>query len=175
MALPKSSKPDGLTMLEGMALDMLAEGKTARQIGETLGISPGEAAKLSYNLLDREIVTDVEQRRKLQVYRLEKIIEALWQRVMKNADRDDVRNLTDVLEKLNILLGLNKEQDIKYEQRMHAYQLERYMDTIVRLLTNFMQLAPSLMTADQWQAWTAKQLEEAKVLMIEESREQPWQ
>jgi len=170
MPLPKQSG-NNLTMLEGMALDMLAEGKTARQIGETLGISPGEAAKLAYTLLDKEIITDVEQRRKLQVYRLEKIIEALWQRVMKNADRDDVRNLTDVLEKLNILMGLNKEQDIKYEQRMHAYQLERYMDVIVKLLTQFMALAPNLMTADQWQEWTAKQLEEAKVLMIEEARD----
>lgn len=171
MPLPKNGNSNNLTMLEGMALDMLAEGKTARQIGETLGISPGEAAKLAYTLLDKEIITDVEQRRKLQVYRLEKIIEALWQRVMKNADRDDVRNLTDVLEKLNILMGLNKEQDIKYEQRMHAYQLERYMDVIVKLLTQFMALAPNLMTADQWQEWTAKQLEEAKVLMIEEARD----
>lgn len=175
MALPRTAKTNNLTMLEGMALDMLAEGKTPRQIGETLGISPGEAAKLSYTLLDREIITDVEQRRKLQVYRLEKIIEALWVRVMKNADRDDVRNLTDVLEKLNILLGLNKEQDIKYEQRMHAYQLERYMDVIVKLVTTFAQLAPNIMTPDQWQAWTASQLEEAKVLMIEENRETPWQ
>lgn len=160
----------GLTLLEGMALDMLAEGKTARQIGETLGISPGEAAKMAYTLLDREIITDVEQRRKLQVYRLEKIIEALWQRVMKNADRDDVRNLTDVLEKLNILLGLNKEQDIAYEQRMHTYQLERYLDVLTRLMVKFMELNPNLMTPDQWQNWYSENLTEAKVLMIEEDR-----
>ena len=176
MALSKSNITESsLSILESMALDMLAEGKTARQIGEALGITPGEAAKLAYTLLDREIITDVEQRRKLQVYRLEKIIEALWQRVMKNADRDDVRNLTDVLEKLNILMGLNKEQDIKYEQRMHQYQLERYMDVIVRLITGFMQLNPNLKTPDEWQEWTASQLEEAKVLMIEEVKEQPWQ
>lgn len=175
MPLPKQASTTNLTMLEGMALDMLAEGKTARQISELLGISPGEAAKLAYTLLDREIITDVEQRRKLQVYRLEKIIEALWQRVMKNADRDDVRNLTDVLEKLNILMGLNKEQDIKYEQRMHQYQLERYMDVIVKLLTTFMTLAPNIKTPEEWQAWTASQLEEAKVLMIEEKKEEPWQ
>lgn len=174
MPLPK--KPEkGLTMLEGIALDMLAEGKTARQIGETLGISAGEAAKLAYNLLDREIITDVEQRRKLQVYRLEKLIEALWQRVMKNADRDDVRNLTDIIEKLNILLGLNKEQDAALEAKMHAYQFERYMQVLMMLMTRFMELAPQLMTADEWQKWMGNQLEEAETLMIEEAEEEPWQ
>ena len=72
MPLPKNTSTQrGLTLLESAALDMLAEGKTPRAIAETLGISPGEAAKLAYNLLDREIITDVEQRRKLQVYRLE--------------------------------------------------------------------------------------------------------
>ncbi len=98
MALPKTTTTNrGLTLLESAALDMLAEGKSPRAIAETLGISPGEAAKLAYNLLDREIITDIEQRRKLQVYRLEKIIEALWQRVMKNADKDDVKNLVECL------------------------------------------------------------------------------
>lgn len=168
MALPKREER-GLTLLEGMALDMLAEGKTARQIGETLGISPGEAAKMAYDLLDREIITDVEQRRKLQVYRLEKIIEALWQRVMKNADRDDVRNLTDVLEKLNLLLGLNKESDLAYEKRMHEYQLQRYLDVIFQLIGTFQTLAPTLKTQEEWQAWTADQLTEARTLMIEEA------
>jgi hypothetical protein len=170
MPLPKKTDR-GLTMLESVALDMLAEGKTARQIADTLGISAGEAAKLAYNLLDREIITDVEQRRKLQVYRLEKIIEALWQRVMKNADRDDVRNLTDVIEKLNILLGLNKEQDLQAEQRMHAYQLERYMQVLLSLMQKFMALAPTLMTAEQWQEFMAKELESAQTLMIEENTE----
>lgn len=172
MALPKTAKaPGALTMLEGMALDMLAEGKTARQIGDTLGISAGEAAKLAYNLLDKEIITDVEQRRKLQVYRLEKLIEALWQRVMKNADRDDVRNLTDILAKLNELLGLNKEADAAMEARMHAYQLETYLQVTMHMLNKFMELAPNLMTAEQWQAFAADSLEEAKVLMIEEAHD----
>lgn len=175
MAKYSQGKPNerGLSVLEGMALDMLAEGKTARQIGDALGITPGEAAKLAYNLLDREIITDVEQRRKLQVYRLEKVIEALWQRVMKNADRDDVRNLTDVLEKLNILLGLNKEQDALMEQRMHTYQLERYMMLMLKMMEQFMALAPGIKTPQEWQEWTASQLEEARVYMIEEA--EPWQ
>lgn len=174
MALPKKAER-GLTLLEQEALDLLAEGKTARQIGERLGITAGEAAKLAYNLLDREIVTDVEQRRKLQVYRLEKIIEALWTRVMKNAEKDDVRNLVDVLDKLNVLLALNKESDAAYETRMHAYQLEAYMQVIVRLITGFMAMAPNIMTQEQWQEWTANKLEEAKILMITEDGDEPWQ
>lgn len=175
MPLPTKTKSEkGLSLLESAALDMLAEGKTARQIGEVLSISPGEAAKLAYNLLDKEIITDVDQRRKLQVYRLEKIVEALYQRVMKNAEKDDVKNLVDVLDKLNVLLGLNKEADLQYETRMHAYQLEGYLQATMFLLKKFMELAPSLMTAEQWQAWTAESLEEAQALMIT-SGDEPWQ
>lgn len=165
-----SSEERALTLLEGMALDMVVEGKSPREISQVLGITPAEALKMSYDLLDREVVVDVEQKRRLQVYRLEKIVEALWQRVMKSADRDDVRNLTDVLEKLNTLLGLNKEADAAYEKRMHEYQLQKYLDTIITLITSFMALAPSLMTHEQWQAWTAEQLQSARTLMIEENK-----
>lgn len=170
MPLPKREK-NGLTLLEGQALDLLAAGKTPREIGSTLGISPGEAAKLSYNLLDKEIINDVEQRRKLQVYRLEKIISALWDRVQRTGDRDDVRNLTDVIDKLNVLLGLNKEQDAALELKMHQYQLERYMMVLMNMMEKFMSLAPQLMTAEEWQSWFANQIEEAKTLMITEGDE----
>lgn len=176
MALPKTTKTEkGLSLLEQEALDLLAEGKTVRQIGTTLGITPGEAAKLAYNLLDREIITDVEQRRKLQVYRLEKIIEALWQRVMKNAEKDDVRNLVEVLDKLNVLLALNKENDAALEARMHQHQLEGYLQATMFLLKKFMELAPNLMTPEQWTAWTAQSLDEARALMITTGEDDPWQ
>lgn len=176
MALPKTTTTNrGLTLLESAALDMLAEGKSPRAIAETLGISPGEAAKLAYNLLDREIITDIEQRRKLQVYRLEKIIEALWQRVMKNADKDDVKNLVEVLDKLNVLLALNKEQDAALETRMHTHQLEGYLQATMFMIKKFMELAPNLMTADQWTAWTADSIEEARALMITDGDDEPWQ
>ena len=172
MALPKNTTTErGLTLLESAALDMIAEGKTARAIGEALGISPGEAAKLAYNLLDREIITDIDQRRKLQVYRLEKIIEALWQRVMKHAEKDDVKNLIDVLDKLNVLLALNKEQDAEREVRMHAHQLQGYLDATMYLLKKFMELAPNLMTAEQWTAFMADSIEEARTMMITEGDE----
>lgn len=169
MPLPKKTEK-GLSLMEGMALDMLAEGKTPRAISEVLGITPGEAARMAYNLLDREIITDVEQRRKLQVYRLEKLIEALWQRVMKNAEKDDVRNLVEILDKLNVLLALNKENDQALEAKMHQYQLETYLKVVMFMLEKFMSLAPDLMTAEQWQQWTGTMLEESReILVIEES------
>jgi DNA-binding MarR family transcriptional regulator len=159
----------GLTMLEGMVLDMTAEGKTPRQIGEALGVTPSEAAKMAYDLLDREIVTDTEQRRKLQVYRLEKIVEALWQRTMQNAHRDDVKNLVDVLDKLNTLLALNKEVDAEVYTRMHQHQFQAYLNALMALIVSFKMLAPDLMTEDQWAAWAAGQLEESKNLLAIES------
>lgn len=149
----------GLSLMEGAVLDMVAEGKSARQISEVMGISAVEAHKMAYDLLDREINTDVEQRRKLNVYRLEKIIEALWQRVMANANKDDVKNLVEVLDKLNVLMGLNKEQDAEMMTRMHAHQFAVYMASITALLAAFKMLAPKLMTEEEWANWGATQLE----------------
>lgn len=160
----------GLSMLQGLVLDMVAEGKSPRQIAEATGLKPEEAAKMAYDLLDKEIVTDADQRRKLQVYRLEKIVEALWARTMQNADRDDVRNLVEVLDKLNTLLALNKEYDAEIEARMHQHQLAVYLNTINTLVEAFKLLAPNIMSPAEWQDWTAGQLESSKnILIIEEN------
>lgn len=160
----------GLTMIQGMVLDMTAEGKSPRQIAEALGIQPAEAAKMAYDLLDKEIVVDTEQRRKLQVYRLEKIVEALWARTMANAEHKDVANLIEVLDKLNTLLALNKEQDAEMATRMHQHQFAVYISALQALVTAFKAIAPKdLMTEDQWAAWTADALTEARnMLALEE-------
>lgn len=160
----------GLTMLQGMVLDLTAEGKSPRQIADLVGIQPHEAARMAYDLLDREIVTDTEQRRKLQVYRLEKIVEALWTRVMNNADKDDVKNLIEVLDKLSTLLALNKEKDEELYRKMHQHQLGVYLQALSALIMGFKALAPQLMTEEEWSAWAAGRLEEAStLLMIEET------
>lgn len=156
---------NGLSMLDGIILDMVAEGKSPRQIAEATGVSPAEAAKKAYDLLDSEIITDVEQRRKLQVYRLEKMVSALWERTMKNGDKDDVKNIREILSDLNVLLGLNKEQDAEMVMKMQGHQFESYMYALVGLVTAFRALAPDLMTPDQWEAWSAAQLKDAKERM----------
>lgn len=147
-----------LTLMDGMILDYVAEGKSPRQIADILGISAAEVSKRAYELLDKEIVTDIEQRRKLQVYRLEKIIEALWQRVMRNAERDDVKNLVDTLDKLNTLLALNKEQDAEMQTRMFEYQAVAYQESLMGLIMAFRMIAPDAMTEDEWSDWAAEQL-----------------
>lgn len=154
-----SGNGGGLSVIQGAVLEMLAEGKTPRQISEVMGIPPAEAAKMAYDLLDREINTDIEQRRKLNVYRLERIVEALWQRVMTNANKDDVKNLVEVLDKLNVLLGLNKEQDAEMMTRMHSHQFAAYMAALTSLLAAFKMLAPkALTTEEEWASWGAVQL-----------------
>lgn len=151
-----------LSLMEGMVLDMTAEGKTPRQIAEVLGITPTEAAKMAYDLLDREIVTDVEQRRKLNVYRLEKLIDALWERTMRNANEKDVKNIIDIIDKMNVLMGLNKEQDLEMRQMMHAHQLAAYLAALKGLIVAFKQIAPHVMTEEEWAVWSVEQLEQAK-------------
>lgn len=157
----------GLSLLQGVVLDMVAEGKSPRAIAEATGLTPGEAAKMAYDLLDSEIVTDTEQRRKLQVYRLEKLVEALWARTMSNANKDDVKNLIEILDKLNVLLALNKEQDATATARMQQHQLHSYMLALKGLITAFMALAPQLMTPEEWAEWSATQVEIAQKTMLE--------
>lgn len=164
-----SKKNGGLNMVQGMVLDMTAEGKSPRQIAEVLGIEPTEVAKMAYDLLDREIVTDADQRRKLQVYRLEKIVEALWARTMQAANRDDVKNLVEVLDKLNTLLALNKEHDAELDARMHQHQFAVYMSALQGLIQAFKAIAPELMTEEQWADWTAQRLADSKTIMMIEA------
>lgn len=153
----------GLSVLEGKVLDMVAGGKTPRQIAEVVGISPAEASRLAYDLLDSEIITDSEQRRNLQVYRLERLVDALWERVQKHADRDDVKNLLDIMKELNALLGLYKEANEELYDKMHAHQFAMYSQTLMFLLKAFKMLAPATFeTDDQWTAWMAEALTSAE-------------
>lgn len=151
-----------LSMLDGQVLDLVAAGKSPRQIAEELGIKPHEASKKAYDLLDKEIVTDIEQQRKLQVYRLQKLIEALWDRTIENGNVDDVRNVREIMADMNVLLALNKELDEKTLTRMHAHQLAGYMIAIQALVAAFRTIAPNAMPAEEWAAWTATQLETAQ-------------
>lgn len=152
-----------LTLLEGTVLDMIAAGKTPRQIAAVLGVTPAEASKLAYDLLDKEIIVDADQRRRLQVYRLEKIVDALWERTMRHAESDDVKNLVMVLQQLNELLALNKEADAELMQKMYEHQLAVYLQTLNMLVAAFKAVAPNAFeTEDEWATFTMTQLEAAQ-------------
>lgn len=154
-----------LSILQGQALDLIAAGKSPRQIATELGIKPTEAAKMAYDLLDGEIVTDVDKQRKLQVYRLQKLIEAIWERTIENGGVDDVRNVREIMADMNVLLALNKEIDEKSAARMHGYQLAGYMTALQGLVAAFKAIAPTAMKEDEWPVWIAEQLEVAQEAM----------
>jgi len=155
-----------LSVLQGMILDMVAEGKTPRQIESVLGVPAAEVHRMANELLDSELNLDTESKRKLQVYRLEKIIEALWERVQKHVDRDDVRNLIEVMDRVNDLLALHKERDAQELLRVTQYQSALYIASLKSLVQDFKVLidsgAASGMTDDQWDDWMAKRLEIAR-------------
>ena len=154
-----------LSILQGQALDLIAAGKSPRQIATELGIQPHEASKMAYDLLDGEIVTDVEQQRKLQVYRLQKLIEAIWERTIENGGVDDVRNVREIMADMNVLQAHNKEIDEKRTARMQGYQLAGYMMALQGLVAAFKAIAPTAMKEDEWPVWIAEQLEVAQEAM----------
>lgn len=157
-----------MSMLEGEVLDRVAKGMSPRAIADELGIKAHEAAKMAYDLLDKEIVTDIDQQRKLQVYRLQKLIEALWDRTLESGNVDDVRNVREIMADMNVLLALNKEIDEKAAARMHGYQLAGYMVALQGLVAAFKAIAPEAMREDEWPAWMATQLEKAQNQMQHE-------
>jgi hypothetical protein len=163
--MSKIEKP-AFSLMDGMILDMVAGGKTPRDIAAKLGITAQEATKKAYELLDSEIVTDPDQRRKLNVYRLERLVDALWKRTTEAAEKDDIKNLREILNDLSVLQGLNKEQDEAMLMAIQTHQFNAYMGALIGLVNSFRMLAPDLMTPDQWQAWGAEQLESAKQKMI---------
>lgn len=161
-----------MTMLEGEVLDRIAKGMSPRAIADELGIKPHEAAKMAYDLLDKEIVTDIDQQRKLQVYRLQKLIEALWDRTIESGNVDDVRNVREIMADMNVLLALNKEIDEKTITKMHNYQLAGYMVAIQALVSAFKAIAPNAMPEAEWPVWTAEVLESAQKSLEQEAIEE---
>lgn len=152
-----------LTLLEGLILDEIAAGRTPREIAAATGITPAEASRMAYELLDREIITDAEQRRKLQVYRLEKLINALWDRTMKQADSDDVKNVVLILQQINELLALNKETEAEHLAKMYEHQSAVYMQTISMLIQAFRAIAPHAFETDaEWAEFTVVSLGKAQ-------------
>lgn len=153
-----SKNRSGLSLLQGMVLDGLAEGKTPRQLEALTGVPAAQVYKLGLELLETEVLLDTESKRKLQLYRLEKIIEALWQRVQANADRDDVKNLIEVMDRVSALLALNKQAETDEVLRISQHQAFIYISSLRVLVNEFKALAPGIMSEDQWDSWVADKL-----------------
>lgn len=154
-----------LSMLQAMILDAVAEGKSPRQIEALTGVPAAQVHRMANELLNSELNLDTDSKRKLQVYRLEKIIEALWTRVQRHADRDDVKNLIEVMDRVNDLLALHKERDLAEVLRVTDYQSVLYISSLKTLINAFKAIAPNAMSEEEWDEWTAKQLEISMVTM----------
>lgn len=154
-----------LTVLQSKMLDMVAEGKTPRQIEARLGVPASQVHRMTNELLDAELDLDTESKRKLQVFRLEKITEALYPRVMANADRDDVKNMLEIIDRTNDLLALHKERDTEEIKRVSEHQLALYVASLKQLIVAFKVIAPNLMTEAEWDQWTVAQLQIAQQML----------
>jgi len=148
-----------LSLLQGLILDAVAEGKSPRQIEALTGVPAAQVHRMANELLDTELNLDTDSKRKLQVYRLEKIIESLYQRVMKHADRDDVKNLIEVMDRVNDLLALHKERDAAELLRVTQHQSALYIGSLKTLVNAFKVLAPGIMNSDEWDEWLTTQME----------------
>ena len=154
-----------ISVLQGLILDSVAEGKSPRQIEALTGVPAAEVHRMANELLDKELNLDTESKRRLQVYRLEKIIEALYDRVMKHADRDDVKNLIEVMDRVNDLLALHKERDAQELMRVTQYQSSLYIASLKQLVNAFKAITPGTMTDDEWDEWIAVELDIARTTL----------
>ena len=154
-----------LSLLQAMVLDAVAEGKSPRQIEALTGVPAAQVHRMANELLDTELNLDTDSKRKLQVYRLEKIVEALYDRVRKHADRDDVKNLVEVMDRINDLLALHKERDAAELLRVTEHQSALYIGSLKTLINAFKAIAPKTMTDEEWDVWAIDQINIARTTM----------
>lgn len=167
-----SSTSSRLTVLQRKILDGVAAGKTPAQISEEVSISPSKVYQIHNDLINNEVLLDTEQMRKLQAYRLNKLVEALWERTQKYADKDDVKNLMDIIEKINDLLALNIQRDKEELVAITSFQANVYIQALRTLVDAFKALAPGIMSSGEWDEWTAQQLQTARRELQKQQQQQ---
>ena len=122
---PKETKPStiGNTERRRQAVDLRRRGLTFEAIGKEMGISP-QAAHQLVTLSLRDFRTDtaeaVEDHRRLELARLERIVEIMWPQVEEGRG-DAVDRVLRVAQRKAALLGLDLRTPEAVNQHLHVH------------------------------------------------------
>lgn len=160
-----TSDANRLSVLDKEVLERRKKGDDYYKIASDLGISPEDVPEISKRALDTLVNVDPEENRKLQMYRLESLMNQLWAWVDAGLDEMGTKssNIIRVLERIESLLGLAQKEDEAKMLRITQYQADIYLSIIGRLINSFKEVSPDTFKSDEeWQKFTVLTVSDAQ-------------
>lgn len=158
MELPQPS------MTVAMIMDERNRGKNFREIAEKFSITPEEAYRLYTEYIESSHALNEMEYRALQLQRLEKMIDAVWDLAINNNSLDGIDSLLSILREINKMLGLNKQKAEVAVQVIDARQqtlIINYVDVLAetllqRVLATVTSAKAKTTIEQNWDDWIAE-------------------
>lgn len=158
----KAEKPTG-TMLEILIAEDRARGLSWHKIGQKHEIDPDEAYRMYVAFRERDNTHNEAEYRMLQLERLEKMIDALWDLAIEQKSIDHVKALLPILQEISKLLGLNKQKavtEIRVIEQKQVTLVMAYLDAVTETLQSKVLQTVTAKGArsaieENWDVWVA--------------------
>lgn len=150
------------TLADKLLVELRDRGNSWEEISDRFKIPADEVYQRYMAYVSKNAVSDSEYR-KIQLDRLEKIIDALWDMAIAQKSLDHIETLLKVLEQTNKLLGLNKQKAITEINVIDARQqtlvinyLDAVTDTLKSKVINTVTAAKTRNEIEgKWDEWVA--------------------
>lgn len=126
-------------MAVGLYLDMLKRGKSYAEIGEEYDVDAHDVYTAVQQYYESKDMLNETQYRLLQLERLEKLIDAVYDLGISSGSLDHIDTLLRVLQEISKLLGLYKQKAVTEIKVIDARQqtlVINYIDTVTNTLLN---------------------------------------
>lgn len=157
-------KPSALVQ---MYIDERDRGKTWTQIAEKFDKDPDEVYRAWNEYMSTNRVVNEAEYRMLQLSRLERMIDALWELAIKQNSLDHIKALLPVLQEISKLLGLHKDKttvEVRVIEEKQLNLVVAYLDAVTETVKgNVMKTITAKTTRqkieEQWDKWVANAAE----------------
>lgn len=151
------------SMLVQMYIDDRTRGKSWHWIGDRYGKDPDEVYAEYMRFMDKNKTVNESEYRMLQLTRLEKMIDALWDTAINSKSLDHIKGMLPVLQEISKLLGLHKAKTVTEIRVIEDRQIglvTGYLDAVTdTLLSRVLETVTSAKTRDkieaEWDSWLA--------------------
>lgn len=173
--IPKVEKPTG-SMLEYLISEDRKRGLSWHDIGKQRDVDPDEAYRIYVQYREKDAGVNEAEYRMLQLERLEKMIDALWDLAVESKSIDHIKALLPVLQEISKLLGLNKQKaitEVRVIEQRQVHLVVDYIDAVTETVKrHVLELMPNNLLRDEiengWDSWVA-QASEKPLAQIESS------
>lgn len=169
------------TMLVQSYLNDRARGKSWQWIADRYGKDPDEVYAAYMEFAEKNKTVNESEYRMLQLVRLEKMIDALWDTAINSKSLDHIKGMLPVLQEISKLLGLHKEKtsiEVRVIEERQVGLVTNYLDAVTetmksRVLESVSNAKTRGVIEAQWDTWLADATErpmkaiESDVIIIE--------